>query len=597
MAYSGAPPSPDPAGTSSVGYSSQHPYDRIFERLCKRSRKAWLTGVAAPRLPIADWFGDWVDPRVGLANLSERGCGWGLVIKPGKAVGKGELLFALRAVAASDSKAEVFSDLGLAPTGSDLAHAYPLSVFRTRQLCRLFDGTERGDVSCADEAMFLAPDASSSECSAREQHVFDIDRCAKILRFNAHACPRPKLVRDMRPGMPEYRALFPVVALMNHSCSANVTNIFLEDAVFVRATTSLEEGVELTTSYIQPFAHLAERQKGLAKYEMVCRCPRCQLEERVGNTKSAAAVKFNAEVQKLRWVIDGARNFGLGCTTKEMLPILRAAVEAVEVVAHEFLDDAAESAEGGSPHVDNYRHASNEWVHPKCDWASSRNNTMIFLTASVTLDAYAITAKLARMGNCWSEAATAYAHMCEIAEIVSPFNLDHITWAFGMLECTLNEDQRFSSFCVQQACLYAKHVVRIACGAGHETWNLFVRGAGFEDKDLHASDDQNGSDEEVAKVGGISSMPSGWTAPLCTVTGSGDCLKVSVCRLLGPPIVLAHIVAEVSSTRLFLQVVPGVPEVLKESPCTFCFPFAIDPARAAVSWCTQRQRLLVKIPN
>merc|ERR1712032_1045850 len=143
------------------------------------------------------------------------------------------------------------------------------------------------------------------------------------------------------------------------------------------------------------------------------------------------------------------------------LPIVRARVVATEAAARICLDDAAENGESGRLHVDAYGNGSNKWIHPAGEWADSRQIAFIFLTATVTLDAYAAMSHLARILHYWSEATTAYAHMCEIAEIISPYSLDHIAWAFGMLKFIEMEVPTASSICVRQSRLYAKHVVRI----------------------------------------------------------------------------------------------------------------------------------------
>jgi len=73
--------------------------------------------------------------------------------------------------------------------------------------------------------------------------------------------------------------VFPVAALLNHSCVPNSTRYFLGDTVFVRAARQLEEGEEVVTSYILNHCDLESRQESLlADYGFRCTCLRCRLE-------------------------------------------------------------------------------------------------------------------------------------------------------------------------------------------------------------------------------------------------------------------------------------------------------------------------------
>ncbi|ELR21550.1 Histone-lysine N-methyltransferase [Acanthamoeba castellanii str. Neff] len=76
--------------------------------------------------------------------------------------------------------------------------------------------------------------------------------------------------------------LFPIAAMMNHSCEPNTQVKFgrNREAVVV-ALCDIAEGEELTHSYIENDRPLAERQADLLEYNFVCQCVRCLKETTV----------------------------------------------------------------------------------------------------------------------------------------------------------------------------------------------------------------------------------------------------------------------------------------------------------------------------
>jgi len=73
--------------------------------------------------------------------------------------------------------------------------------------------------------------------------------------------------------------MFPVAALLNHSCVPTASRYYYGDALLVRAARRLEAGEEVLCSYILSNHDLQERQESLlVGYGFQCSCIRCRLE-------------------------------------------------------------------------------------------------------------------------------------------------------------------------------------------------------------------------------------------------------------------------------------------------------------------------------
>lgn len=71
--------------------------------------------------------------------------------------------------------------------------------------------------------------------------------------------------------------LFPLAAMMNHSCAPNTQVVFKRNRkAIVVALRGIAEGEELTHSYIENEQSLADRQASLLEYNFICQCSRCQ---------------------------------------------------------------------------------------------------------------------------------------------------------------------------------------------------------------------------------------------------------------------------------------------------------------------------------
>ncbi|XP_057816340.1 histone-lysine N-methyltransferase ASHR1 isoform X1 [Cryptomeria japonica] len=76
--------------------------------------------------------------------------------------------------------------------------------------------------------------------------------------------------------MPKGTGLYPIISIINHSCFPNAVLLFEGKNGFVRAVETIEEGSELTLSYVEIAANTYSRQKSLKEqYFFDCKCSRC----------------------------------------------------------------------------------------------------------------------------------------------------------------------------------------------------------------------------------------------------------------------------------------------------------------------------------
>ncbi|EEC42999.1 predicted protein [Phaeodactylum tricornutum CCAP 1055/1] len=95
---------------------------------------------------------------------------------------------------------------------------------------------------------------------------------------------------------PRLLGLFPLAAMINHSCVGNAVRVLVDDVMVVHATTDLPAGTELVWSYGPPTTPFAQRNTRLrAHYGFVCDCPRCQRERAAYRTDGLGALLRAAE--------------------------------------------------------------------------------------------------------------------------------------------------------------------------------------------------------------------------------------------------------------------------------------------------------------
>ena len=70
--------------------------------------------------------------------------------------------------------------------------------------------------------------------------------------------------------------MYPLAAMINHSCQTNATRTFVGNIMIATATQPILPGQEIVWSYIPPTTDYTSRQIKLQSYGFTCTCPRCR---------------------------------------------------------------------------------------------------------------------------------------------------------------------------------------------------------------------------------------------------------------------------------------------------------------------------------
>jgi hypothetical protein len=150
-------------------------------------------------------------------------------------------------------------------------------------------------VMCGEQSVHSI-DQRTRILTATENHHRDDDYLKGIIRQNAfgpdfHHYGRMQQELASGNGSSYHRILgmYPLAALINHSCQTNATRTFLTATVksdsgdgtavsfmIATATQDILPGQEITWSYIPPTTTVLARQEALRHYGFICACERCQ---------------------------------------------------------------------------------------------------------------------------------------------------------------------------------------------------------------------------------------------------------------------------------------------------------------------------------
>ena len=73
--------------------------------------------------------------------------------------------------------------------------------------------------------------------------------------------------------------LYPLAAMLNHSCTPNAVRVFCGEYMIVHTTHPVKAGDEFVWSYISPTRGYKQRQESIQNFGFTCTCPRCNLEK------------------------------------------------------------------------------------------------------------------------------------------------------------------------------------------------------------------------------------------------------------------------------------------------------------------------------
>jgi hypothetical protein len=77
--------------------------------------------------------------------------------------------------------------------------------------------------------------------------------------------------------------LYPLAAIINHSCQPNAVRVFSGEVMIVHACAPIAKDEEIVWSYVPPTQSYLTRQKLLREnYGFICKCPRCAKESELG---------------------------------------------------------------------------------------------------------------------------------------------------------------------------------------------------------------------------------------------------------------------------------------------------------------------------
>lgn len=176
----------------------------------------------------------------------------------------------------------------------------------------------------------------------------------------AHGIVETNSVTVEIPGAPgvAYGAVYPTFSRINHSCTPNA-NIFFDTDTFegkLHAMRPIEEGEEITISYVFVEASRAERQARLARYGFVCSCEACSLTGRALEASEARRkgladffsemrVNGSGRMPPLDWfgLMDQAKDEGL--VEAEAFVSLEAGKECLEYAGDHFDEKMRKVAE------------------------------------------------------------------------------------------------------------------------------------------------------------------------------------------------------------------------------------------------------------
>ncbi|XP_047035670.1 SET and MYND domain-containing protein 4 [Helicoverpa zea] len=170
----------------------------------------------------------------------------------------------------------------------DFLHRTQMTAFFVKllEVSGYFDGKPRAKPVEVEELKTLAVDDKYKEDVALFGGL--ILKNLQILKFNAHEvfelqCPKPKVDKNIikHEGKSTFLAgaVFPTLALFNHSCDPGVVRYFCGNNIVVRAVKNIKKGDEVSENYGPIFTTVPKekRQAELKEqYWFDCHCTPCE---------------------------------------------------------------------------------------------------------------------------------------------------------------------------------------------------------------------------------------------------------------------------------------------------------------------------------
>ncbi|CAB3257269.1 unnamed protein product [Arctia plantaginis] len=173
-------------------------------------------------------------------------------------------------------------------TKQDFLHRTQMTVFLVKllELCGYFEGQPRKESVDIVELKSMAVNEKYKE----DVELFGglILKNLQILKFNAHEvfelqCPKPKVGKNIikHDGKSVFLAgaVFPTLALFNHSCDPGVVRYFCGAKIVVRAVKSIKKGEEVSENYGPIFTTVPKEKRQVDlkdQYWFDCKCVPCE---------------------------------------------------------------------------------------------------------------------------------------------------------------------------------------------------------------------------------------------------------------------------------------------------------------------------------
>ncbi|ODN03065.1 SET and MYND domain-containing protein 4 [Orchesella cincta] len=125
-----------------------------------------------------------------------------------------------------------------------------------------------------------------------------LHRCLQFLQFNTHETSgwAPDLVKDNSVGLGG--ALFPTLAMFNHSCNPAIVRYFINDTVVVRTVRTIRPGEEVTENYGPCFITHGKSERKATLWEQFwfeCECVACTQDWSTFDKLSNDGLRFRCE--------------------------------------------------------------------------------------------------------------------------------------------------------------------------------------------------------------------------------------------------------------------------------------------------------------
>lgn len=145
------------------------------------------------------------------------------------------------------------------------------------------DGTNIPNVNERDLIPLLTAQSASPTCWWNDNGTITDDDLLHIVRRNAFG-PDFYSYDKMQSNLSTTHfhrilGLYPLAAMLNHSCAPNAVRVFCGEYMVVHATHTIKAGEELVWSYIPTTQTYTDRQNFIQKFGFTCTCHRCTIEK------------------------------------------------------------------------------------------------------------------------------------------------------------------------------------------------------------------------------------------------------------------------------------------------------------------------------